>query len=380
MEQICDKNKCTGCGACQNICKRNAIKMDFNKEGFIIPIFDPSKCVDCQQCIRVCPVNHPRELNEPITAYKGSSNNVEIKKQSSSGGIFSELAKVVLSEGGSVFGAYLDDTLSVRHIMIEDEQDLGKIRGSKYIGSDTSNVFRLIQAKLNEGETVLFSGTPCQVAGLKNYVNNSIGTLITTDFICHGVGSKTLFTMYIEHEEKKINSKVETFVFRSKIKNYTDFPCLFTFNNAKTKTYNFYKTSFGNAFSTGKINRISCSTCQYANKGRVSDITLADCIHNLNMTEKKLGCSFVIISTELGKSLIDKSDISINPINIEEISKVQSHLSKPQSPHEYRSLIFQNIDEGYEYIVNKYMAPPKKSIIKSLKERFRYAKSKFYKS
>ena len=166
---------------------RNAIKMEFDKEGFIFPVIDQARCVDCQQCVKVCPVNYPRELKEPITSYKGSSNNVEIKKQSSSGGIFSELAKVVLSEGGSVFGAYLDDTLSVRHVLVEDEEELWKLRGSKYIGSDTSNVFRLVKEKLNKGKTVLFSGTPCQIAGLKNYLKEKTERLMTCDFVCHGV-------------------------------------------------------------------------------------------------------------------------------------------------------------------------------------------------
>ena len=367
MQPICEVNKCTGCGACQNVCMLNAIQMQFNKEGFINPIVDETKCVNCKQCISVCPVLNQCERNNPLYAFKGSSSSVEIRKQSSSGGIFSEIANRVLDDGGCVIGAFLDESFTVNHIVVDNQNCLDKLRGSKYIGSNTSDVFRQVKEHLRSGKLVLFSGTPCQIAGLKNYLKDMYINLITVDFICHGVASKSLFDMFIKDLEKQSDKKVKEFYFRTKARAYSSISCKINFEDDSQKILSWFRTSFGYAFSAGKINRESCASCQYADVRRVSDITLGDCIHDLSFTQK-------------GKSIIDNCNLNISPIRLEEIIKNQTHLSAPQKAHAQRELIFRDMNKGYSDLERVYMTPPRRSLMKSLKARIKYAREKCNKS
>lgn len=171
MIMICKERNCTGCFACENICTHNAIKMIYSTEGFLYPVISNDLCVECGACRKVCPVvNNRIVLNTPIKAYKGSSKDVELLKESTSGAVFSELAKVVLAENGAVFGAVMTDSLQVKHVVAESMTDIADFRGSKYIGSNLSGIYKEVLLRLQKGQKVLFSGTPCQVAALYGFL------------------------------------------------------------------------------------------------------------------------------------------------------------------------------------------------------------------
>ena len=207
---------CTGCEACVQICKKDAIKMQQKSDGFMYPVIDNEKCVDCGQCVKTCPANTEiNNLNTPIP-YLAYNLNIEDRLDSSSGGIFSVIAKYILQQEGIVYGAAYDESLTVHHISIGSISDLQKLRGSKYVQSVIGKSFIQCKQNLLEGKFVYFTGTPCQIAGLKSYLKHDYKNLITSDLICHGVPSGHLFKEYISTLEYKHNIKIHNYKFRSK--------------------------------------------------------------------------------------------------------------------------------------------------------------------
>ena len=190
--------KCMGCSACVNICPRSAITFTFENSFFYNPLVDYDKCVSCKKCIEVCPsINFDtRNFSNPIS-YAVYGKDVE-RKSSTSGAAFPIMAKYILSKGGYVCGVSWDKNWNTHHIIIDNENDLYKLRFSKYVQSNPENVFSEIKKLLEQGETVLFSGTPCQNAGLLNYLNKSYENLYTVDLLCHGVPSPKIWQDYLD--------------------------------------------------------------------------------------------------------------------------------------------------------------------------------------
>lgn len=377
---ICNESDCFGCGACQNICPQNAIVMSYNNEGFLRPQIKDS-CVRCLKCKKVCPVlNVNDKRSKPIKAFKGFSNDLSVRADSTSGGIFSDLAYQIINADGSVYGACLDDNLNVRHVRVKDFADLRRLRGSKYIGSDTSDVYKNIKKDLFDGKVVLFSGTPCQISGLYSFIGKDrCENLFTCDFICHGVGSTRIFQEQIKYLEDKKNSKSSEIYFRSKVKGYKNSSFYVTFDNGDKYISKSYRNEFGYAFSRGMINRLSCSTCRFATENRLSDITLSDCLLNLNKDEQKNGCSFVMINTPKGETLIRGCNVTLNEVPLEQIVDMQPHLSRPQASHVCRESIMKNIDIPFTEKRKKYLKVPRRNIVKSLLSRVKNAIKQIHK-
>lgn len=217
MKNICNINECTGCMACVNACAHHAIRIIADKEGFDRPVIDETLCVDCGLCAKTCPVNHHPLANEPKEIYSGWSSDEAVRINSSSGGAFTEIARPVLEDGGVVFGCALNDKLQAEHIYVETLEDLeNKLRGSKYVQSRIGNTYAQAKNFLRQGRKVLFSGTPCQIAGLKNYLRRDYDNLITVDLICHGVPSPMLFEDYKKFIQKHENMKLTKVSFRCK--------------------------------------------------------------------------------------------------------------------------------------------------------------------
>ena len=196
MENISklNKNNCTGCRMCEQICPVNAIKMIENKEGFIEPVIDKTKCINCGLCSKRCPqLNEIKREDYKMEVYAAKNKNIEEQKSSSSGGVFSVLANYVLENNGIVFGCAFNDNLIAEHIGIEDKNELYKLRGSKYVQSNTKNTFKDVKENLENSRMVLYSGTPCQIAGLKQFLGKEYDNLYTVDLVCHGVPSPKLF-------------------------------------------------------------------------------------------------------------------------------------------------------------------------------------------
>lgn len=276
---LCDDFTCTGCGACENICPVDAIKLEANFEGFLVPSIDSNRCIGCLKCEKSCPVKNVTKTtndNNP-KVYAAWNNNEDIRKESSSGGIFSALAETIIKKGGIVCGAAYDDNMNVNHIIIDSINDIAKLRGSKYVQSNINKIFREIKEYLKKDKLVLFVGTPCQTYGLKLFLGKDYNNLIICSFICHGVPSFYLFNKYIYWLENKYKKRIINFEFRNKKIGWTDSIRMIYFNDGTKKHISlkedFYYCLFGKKHSSL---RECCYNCKMKNLQEHSDITLGD--------------------------------------------------------------------------------------------------------
>ena len=302
--EICRKDLCTGCGACRNICPANAVCMRPDEKGFLHPQIGEN-CIHCGECVRICPQNKAPVLHKPGKVYAALAKDDDIRAASSSGGIFSLLADKVLQNGGSVFGAAVTESLTVRHIEITDAEGLERLRGSKYVQSKTRDSFQKAKERLAEGKEVLFSGTPCQIAGLYAYLGKDHENLLTVDLLCHGVPSPLVLRKFLKSEEKKKNSKLSGIYFRKKLPGWKKNFLVLTFEDAGSLKFSMYE-SYLAGYLKDLYLRDSCYQCSYACSGRTGDITLGDywgyCESRPSYIEDDdLGISFVMLNTEKGE-------------------------------------------------------------------------------
>lgn len=281
MSEICNRSLCTGCMACYNSCRKGAIVIKENNEGFLSPEIDQSTCVNCGLCKKICPANNPIISNEPKKIFACWSKNEDIRKSSSSGGAFWELASSVIKSGGYVAGCVLDNKLKARHIIVGTLTELEQLKGSKYSQSIIGKIYIEVHKLLLHGQTVLFSGTPCQIAGLKNYLQKDFDNLITVDLVCHGVPSPLLFEDYKEYIKKEKGFKrIDSIVFRGKKRSWMLYnmqvegvdseDCKLSYSG------HYLIDPWIRGFLGDNFLRKSCYNCQYANISRVSDFTIAD--------------------------------------------------------------------------------------------------------
>lgn len=203
MIAIKDKKDCCGCHACANVCPKHCIDMKADEQGFLYPNVDTEKCIDCGLCEKVCPVINQSNPSKPIKVYAAKNTNEEIRKQSSSGGIFTLLAEKIINAGGVIFGAKFDAEWNVVHSWTDTIEGISDFRGSKYVQSTIGNTYSQAKAFLEQGRYVLFSGTPCQIAGLKKYLRKEYDKLITAEVVCHGVPSPLIWQKYLKEEFKQ---------------------------------------------------------------------------------------------------------------------------------------------------------------------------------
>lgn len=207
MIEIKNKKDCCGCHACVSVCAKHCITMQTDSEGFLYPVVDKDSCTDCGLCEKVCPVIHQSAPVGPQATYIAINRDEGIRLQSSSGGIFSLLAEKIISEGGVVFGARFDENWDVVHAWTDTIEGIAPFRSSKYVQSRIGNTYREARAFLQQGRKVLFSGTPCQIAGLKKYLRKEYDNLLTVDFICHGVPSAGVWQRYLSELREELRAE-----------------------------------------------------------------------------------------------------------------------------------------------------------------------------
>ncbi len=320
-----EKAMCTGCGACCKVCPQDCLHLVPDQYGFPYPEID-GKCINCGICDLICPVLHKHRYSSQ-TAYAAWSRDEEIRMRSSSGGVFTVLAERILSDMGSVYGAVYAEDFSVRHERISNVK---KCNGAKYVQSNLDNTFHSIKEDLENGRPVLFSGTPCQNAGLKSFLQKDYGNLICVDFICHGVPSPHAWRSYIKFREKKDTKSgfIRDINLRSKKSGWSHYAYSVEFSYSDGAQYlvpngdDIYMKMFVNDY----INRLSCSACAFKGENRCSDITLGDFwgIWDLypDMDDNK-GVSSVIVSTEKGGGFIKacSDDLYIRRVSLEDVNK-----------------------------------------------------------
>lgn len=310
MITITDKSNCMGCSACYAICPKHCITMCPDVEGYLYPSVNINSCINCGACENVCPINKDIPTKDKQTiAFAVQNKNDVIRKESASGGAFSAFATTILNKGGIVFGGCFDENFKVHHDSVHTQDDLKKLRCSKYVQSDMRNTFANVKTYLTQGRLVLFSGTPCQVSGLKSYLKKNYDNLITLDLVCRGVPSPGLWEKYLKWNSVKEKSKITYVSFRDKYFGYAGSTMAIGFENGKIKYQNQGIQFFKYTFFQNLNNRPSCFNCHFKTIQRNTDITLFDCWH-VNKFDKSMdddyGTTMVLLHTEKGMNLFNE--------------------------------------------------------------------------
>ncbi|MCH5320256.1 MAG: Coenzyme F420 hydrogenase/dehydrogenase, beta subunit C-terminal domain [Eubacterium sp.] len=352
------KEYCCGCGACVNVCKTDAITMKCDEYGFDYPVIDETKCVECGKCKDICSYQSThKDTQNPVEAFAAVSKNTDVMN-SASGGVFASIATEFLKQGGVVAGAALesiDGSLVPHHITVDNLNDLQKLLGSKYVHSDTKDIFKEIKKLLCENRKVLFSGTPCQVGALYSFLGEKYDNLFTIDLICHGVPSRKMFSDYLDFISDKYG-RVKDFVFRDKKRGLTFVSRAVCEKNGKksVKYIQYGENAYYTFFLQGNTYRDCCYECKYASKDRTGDITIGD-FWGIKAQHPELfdgghkefdaqkGISCLLENTEKGNELINTygTGLSLYQSTFEKIALENKQLSEPSVPKGNRAEIME---------------------------------------
>lgn len=385
MEFITEYKNCTGCSACANICPTNSIKMQETQEGFYYPAINNTTCVNCALCITTCPVNTDYEnQNTDAPIYYIVQNEDQIRLNSTSGGFFHAAADYTLQHGGLVAGAGFDSDVSVKHLAVTDKQDLQCLMGSKYVQSQTGDIFTKVGESLKNGTLTLFTGTPCQIAGLSSFLdskNIKKDKLLLLELRCFGVPSPGLFRKYIKYIERIYGKQVKNVNFRDKKFGYAASTVSVTFhdeskisNNYKIKTYS--KTFFA------RLNmRLSCYECRFREVEKsYADFIVGD-FHTFKSVDRKwdddLGTSFVIVKTDLAKRVWSQLDT----IRYEKLSVAAGEIRNPIQPECRKDFFDDSRKMEWESLLRKYCPEDKRDFfaarLKPVIQRIPFSKKIF---
>lgn len=346
------EKSCTGCSACAMVCPQQCITMLADEEGFLFPQIDAAQCRECGLCEKICPVLHPiKTERESVRAYAAYSTDEQERLASSSGGIFSLLAKEVLAQGGVVFGAAFDENFLVHHIEISSLEELELLQGSKYLQSRMEDSFQEVKTELESGKQVLFSGVSCQISGLKSFLKRDYPNLLTVDVLCHGVPSPKVWKKYIEEQEKNHAASLRRMFFRHKTYGWKKYAVSFEYSNDTADEQVFGKDLFMQMFLQNICLRCSCYECRFNSLDRESDITLGDCwsIDDVfpDMNDDK-GISVVLTHSKKGQEWLAKigENLILREGDVEKLLPVGSGGRTAVKMHPKRDKFFRKLNQG----------------------------------
>lgn len=347
---ITSKEDCCGCTACVSICPNNAITMKEDKEGFLYPFIDKNKCIDCGMCKKVCPILN--KMNNKQVKQKGyifQYKDKNIRKESTSGGFFTAIAEYVIDNKGVVYGVSLDKSFVAKHERVTNKEELWKFRNSKYVQSDPNTTFKQVKEDLNNKILVLYSGTACEIEGLKRYLQKDYENLITVDVICRSVPSPLLWKKYIE--EKNKNKNIEKVYFREKKYGYKYSNLCMHSKDTIVYSNGIDTDPYLRAFFSNICCRPSCYNCKFKEQFHKSDFTIWDCFDVDNYDESfndDIGTTRVLINTVNGIDLFNKISILHNTKEVE-IKKLVNNFHQMFNSIKFNS----NRDKFFDDLNNK---------------------------
>lgn len=361
------KDQCCGCGACLNICPAQAICMREDECGFLFPVIDEGRCVRCGSCKRVCGFQDPKIKNYVQHSYAAIARDRDIRMGSASGGVFTAIANRYIDQGGLVYGAAFDECWNVCHIGVENKDELCKLQGSKYTQSDTGITYQSVKNALLQGREVLYSGTPCQIAGLQGFLGKRYENLVTVDLVCHGVPNNRMFREYLELLGREEGGTVTEFSFRDKAVGWGIYGKVIILFKEKRKRKNIWQSasSYLFYFSNGWIYRESCYQCPYACGCRPGDLTIGDYwgierehpdyIEKNGWNEEE-GISLILVNTENGNRCLQKSEdyMELRDSSFEKAARYNAQLRKPGEQGKREEILALYREGGWKAVDERY--------------------------
>lgn len=361
---ITDKEKCCGCGACQNICPNQCIKMIYDEEGFIYPSVDTKKCINCGLCKMVCPIDKDFGREQQSEFFAGYSKNDDILKDSSSGGMFWIILEKLVNDGAIVYGAVDSGNMNICHQRFDNFKDCELFRKSKYLQSYIGDNYRRAREDLLSGRKVLFSGTPCQIAGLYSFLNRDFDNLYTVEVVCHGTPSKAVFDKYIKEQEIKHGKKIISYCWRDKSQGWGPNRVSMTFSDGSIYSTTSQENPMQKGFLDNWYLRPSCYKCPFAKLTRTADITLADFWgYDLEMVDKNSnrGISLIVVSSDKGKSVWNaiKDNVEHHTVTKGYACEKSRHLWTYPMDNPLKHKFMKDFLNGktFEYLDAKYINP-----------------------
>lgn len=359
--RLADHGHCTGCTACASGCPADAISMKRDREGFSYPAIDLDRCIRCGHCTAICPLLREREPSPLPAAFAAWNRNDLVRKDSTSGGVFTTLAEYILESGGVVYGAAMDSRQHLRHIACFCKEDLWRLRGAKYVQSDLGKTFREIREALKK-RPVLFSGTPCQVDGLYRFLGGKPENLTTCDLVCHGVPSPGVWEAMVHSIESRKGKHLQTVRFRNKVTGWKDSHFTLVYDDGTVDSAPLFATEFGRAFGRALFLRPCCHQCAYTNLNRPGDFTLGDFwgLRPDELAEQQAqGISLLLVNTARGSYLFDQLKLDRQAFPIERAVAGNPRLAFPLAPPPDRAAFFAAYAvEPFDQVRKRYCSVP----------------------